>query len=134
MDGQEQLAPGKISSSVNFFYKYVEDGGRTSQHLSQAFLVQEKSSIELAKMHSSFATAVVALASLKTALSAPHRPTGPRYLNDLAQDQGKLWFGTAADIPGTAEQTDNDYLRILTSNRNFGEITPANMMKVSFLF
>jgi endo-1,4-beta-xylanase len=89
-------------------------------------------------MHSSFATVLLALASLKTAIAAPnqirtdqkHRPTGPRYLNDLAQANGKLWFGTAADIPGTAEQTDKEYLRILTSSRNFGEITPANMMKV----
>lgn len=82
-------------------------------------------------MHSFLATILVALASLQTAISAPHRPTGPRYLNDLARDNGKLWFGTAADIPGTAEQTDKDYLRILTNPKNFGEITPANMMKVS---
>ncbi|KAH8765166.1 penicillium Canescens endo-1,4-beta-xylanase Xyle [Hyaloscypha finlandica] len=54
------------------------------------------------------------------------------YLNDLAQDNGKLWFGTAADIPGTAEQTDKDYLRILTNPKNFGEITPANMMKFMY--
>lgn len=82
-------------------------------------------------MRSSLATILVALASLQTAISAPHRPTGPRYLNDLAQGNGKLWFGTAADIPGTGEQTDKDYLRILTNPKNFGEITPANMMKVS---
>jgi endo-1,4-beta-xylanase len=81
-------------------------------------------------MHSSLTTVLVALSSLKTVLSLPHRPTGPRYLNDLAQDHGKLWFGTAADLPGTAEQTDNEYLRILTNPKNFGEITPANYMKV----
>jgi endo-1,4-beta-xylanase len=49
-------------------------------------------------------------------------------LNTLAQRGGKLWFGTAADIPGTAETTDTAYLKVLQSN--FGEITPANAMKV----
>lgn len=50
-------------------------------------------------------------------------------LNKLAQRRGKHWFGTAADIPGTAETTDSAYLKVLKSN--FGEITPANAMKVS---
>jgi endo-1,4-beta-xylanase len=81
-------------------------------------------------MHSSPATTLLAFARLNTAAAAPHRPTGPRYLNSLAQNNGKLWFGTAADIPGTAEQTDKEYLRILENPKNFGEVTPANMMKV----
>jgi endo-1,4-beta-xylanase len=81
-------------------------------------------------MHSSLVTSLLAFSTLKTAAAAPRRPTGPRYLNSLAQDNGKLWLGTAADIPGTAEQTDKEYLRILENPKNFGEITPANMMKV----
>ena len=84
-------------------------------------------------MHSSLATVLVALTSLQTIVAAPHRPTGPRYLNSLAQSNGKLWFGTAADLPnldGTAEQEDKEYLRILENIKNFREITPANAMKV----
>ncbi|PMD15866.1 glycoside hydrolase family 10 protein [Hyaloscypha hepaticicola] len=83
-------------------------------------------------MHSSLVTFLLAFSALKIAAAAPHRPTGPRYLNSLAQDNGKLWFGTAADIPGTAEQTDKEYLRILENPKNFGEITPANMMKFMY--
>ena len=49
-------------------------------------------------------------------------------LNALAQRRGELWFGTAADIPGTAETTDAAYLKVL--RENFGEMTPANAMKV----
>lgn len=49
-------------------------------------------------------------------------------LNALAQARGKQWFGTAADIPGTDETTDAAYLKILKSQ--FGEITPANALKV----
>lgn len=57
-------------------------------------------------------------------------PTAGPYLNDLAKAAGKLWFGTAADIPGTDETTDEAYLAILTNPHNFGEMTPANTMKV----
>lgn len=53
-------------------------------------------------------------------------------MNDLAKEAGKLWFGTAADIPGTAETTDPDYLAVFTNPHNFGEATPANTMKVRF--
>lgn len=49
-------------------------------------------------------------------------------LNALAQRRGKHWFGSAADIPGTTETTDAAYLKVL--KENFGEITPANAMKV----
>jgi endo-1,4-beta-xylanase len=60
-------------------------------------------------------------------------PTAPPYLNDLAELAGKLWFGTAADIPGTAETSDTAYMNILKDTNIFGEITPANMMKVYFV-
>jgi len=123
----------QISSVAGFFYKYLRDGGRFLVQLAQAFLSQEKSSIEFGKMHSSLATVLVALTFCLTVMSAPQPPTPPPYLNSLAQGAGKLWFGTAADIPGTAEQTDPDYLRILENPGNFGEITPANIMKVRFL-
>ena len=49
-------------------------------------------------------------------------------LDALARRNGKHWFGSAADIPGTAETTDAAYLKVLKDN--FGEITPANAMKV----
>ncbi|KAJ5934390.1 Endo-1-4-beta-xylanase D [Penicillium verhagenii] len=51
-------------------------------------------------------------------------------LNTLAQHREKLWFGSAADIPGTAETTDAAYLKVLKSN--FGEVTPANAMKFMY--
>ncbi|KAJ5726582.1 Endo-1-4-beta-xylanase D [Penicillium malachiteum] len=63
---------------------------------------------------------------------APHAPinNGNVDLNRLAQLQHKLWFGSAADIPGTAETTDTAYLKLLKSN--FGEVTPANAMKFMY--
>lgn len=53
---------------------------------------------------------------------------GAPYLNNLAQAAGKLWFGTAADVPGP-EQQDQEYMTILNDTRIFGQITPANYMK-----
>ncbi|KAF9884636.1 hypothetical protein FE257_001389 [Aspergillus nanangensis] len=64
-----------------------------------------------------------------SSLAAPHHEKGLS-LNTLAQRRGKLWFGTAADIPHTAETTDTAYLDIL--KKQFGEMTPANALK--FLF
>ena len=91
------------------------------------------------KMRSYSTTAVVALALLQPTTASPwgksHPPPpspsvcGP-YLNELAQEHGKLWFGTAADIPGTNETSDLAYMAIATNEKIFGELTPANMMKV----
>lgn len=53
----------------------------------------------------------------------------PQNLNELAQARGKLWFGTAADVPG-AEQQDVGYMTILNDTNIFGQLTPANYMKV----
>jgi len=55
--------------------------------------------------------------------------TGPPYLNDLIRAKGKLWFGTATDIPGP-EQQDQEYMTILNNTHLFGQLTPANSMKV----
>jgi hypothetical protein len=88
-------------------------------------------------MHSYSTAAVAALALLQPTTAWPwQKPkpdcdTGPPYLNELAQQHGKLWFGTAADIPGTNETSDAGYMAIVTNEKIFGELTPANMMKVS---
>ena len=57
-------------------------------------------------------------------------PDGPPYLNDLAKAKGKLWFGSATDQPGTGEDTDIAYQTILNNTDIFGQLTPANYMKV----
>lgn len=88
-------------------------------------------------MHSYSAAVVAALALFQTATAIPGKKpppkqdcdTGPPYLNELAQQHGKLWFGTAADIPGTNETSDAGYMAIVTNEKIFGELTPANMMK-----
>ena len=50
-------------------------------------------------------------------------------LNEAAQKIGKLWFGTAADLPGTTEDTDKYYMKEFNNTLDFGEATPANTMK-----
>jgi endo-1,4-beta-xylanase len=55
--------------------------------------------------------------------------TGKFGLNDAAKQAGKLWFGTAADIPGD-EQNDQYYMKEFNNTHDFGEATPANIMKV----
>ncbi|KAF2096055.1 family 10 glycosyl hydrolase [Rhizodiscina lignyota] len=55
----------------------------------------------------------------------------PPYLNLLAKAKGKLWFGTATDIPGV-EQQDQEYMSILNDSKIFGQLTPANAMKFQF--
>lgn len=50
-------------------------------------------------------------------------------LNDAAKKAGKLWFGTAADIPGTQEPEDFYYMQEFNNTHDFGEATPANTMK-----
>ena len=53
-------------------------------------------------------------------------------LNDAAKAAGKLWFGTAADIPGTGEAQDPYYIAEFNNIHDFGEATPANIMKYEF--
>ncbi|KAI7189094.1 glycoside hydrolase family 10 protein [Hortaea werneckii] len=63
-----------------------------------------------------------------TTLTATATATGSG-LNDAAQDAGKLYFGTAADIPGTGEAQDPYYMREFNNTHDFGQATPANIMK-----
>jgi hypothetical protein len=58
--------------------------------------------------------------------------TGKSGLNDAAKAAGKLWFGTAADIPGP-ETSDKYYMKEFNNAHDFGEATPANIMKVSLI-
>ncbi|KAK8203581.1 hypothetical protein M8818_005228 [Zalaria obscura] len=41
----------------------------------------------------------------------------------------KRYFGTAADIPGTGENQDPYYMAELNNTKDFGQLTPANIMK-----
>ncbi|KXL48666.1 glycoside hydrolase family 10 protein [Acidomyces richmondensis BFW] len=52
-------------------------------------------------------------------------------LNNAARADGKLWFGTAADIPGL-EQDDRYYMKEYNNTHDFGGTTPANIMKFMF--
>lgn len=56
-------------------------------------------------------------------------PYAAPYLHDLATANGKLYFGTATDQPGTGEDTDIIYQKILNNTHIFGQVTPANGMK-----
>lgn len=48
-------------------------------------------------------------------------------LNKLAQDAGKMYFGTATD---NGELNNTQYVSILTDTDEFGQLTPSNGMKV----
>lgn len=50
--------------------------------------------------------------------TATGRNTG---LNTAATKSGKLWFGTAADIPGTNEINDPYYMKQFNNTCDFGE-------------
>ncbi|MCJ1390275.1 hypothetical protein MMC18_003133 [Xylographa bjoerkii] len=52
-------------------------------------------------------------------------------LNDLAKATGKLYLGTAADIPGP-ELSDVGYMTLLNNTHEFGQLTPANYMKYEY--
>lgn len=55
-------------------------------------------------------------------------------LNHLAKAAGKLYFGTATDNPElSGNATNAKYVSILSDTSEFGQITPANSMKVSYL-
>lgn len=48
-------------------------------------------------------------------------------LNQLAKTAGKLYFGTATD---NGELNNTQYVSILSDRQEFGQLTPANGMKV----
>ena len=86
-------------------------------------------------MRSLAVAAVVAVASAAPSVApavadAYGAATGAPYLNQLIQAKGKLWLGSATDIPG-AEQQDKEYMTILNNTKLFGQLSPANSMKVS---
>lgn len=55
-------------------------------------------------------------------------------LNDLAKAAGKLYFGTATDNPELVGNATNiEYVSILSNKSEFGQITPGNSMKASWL-
>ncbi|TCD60164.1 hypothetical protein EIP91_010623 [Steccherinum ochraceum] len=53
-------------------------------------------------------------------------PSSATGLNAIAKSKGKLYFGSATDNP---ELTDTAYVKILSDNTMFGQITPGNSMK-----
>lgn len=65
--------------------------------------------------------------------ASPSRTKDPSlaapYLNQAAQRKGKLFFGTATDIPGV-EQQNVEYMRILNDTKIWGQLTATNYMKV----
>ena len=83
-----------------------------------------QSSVTSAPVSASTSSAVI---NPSTVLTATASGLG---LNDYAKAAGKLYFGTAADIPGTAEIIDTYYLAELNERKDWGQITPANAMKV----
>lgn len=65
-----------------------------------------------------------------TLVAAAALPLASAQLNALAKKAGKVYFGTATD---TSELTNSQYFSILTDTKEFGQLTPANGMKVRCL-
>ncbi|KAL9623478.1 MAG: hypothetical protein Q9160_002158 [Pyrenula sp. 1 TL-2023] len=63
-------------------------------------------------------------------------PSATKELNDYALEAGKLYFGTASDIPPVddqgAELYDQAYMALLNDSHMFGQRTPANIQKWMF--
>ncbi|GAM84041.1 hypothetical protein ANO11243_020320 [Dothideomycetidae sp. 11243] len=49
--------------------------------------------------------------------------------NDYAKQAGKMYFGTAADLPNGGAFHDKYYMAQFNNTRDFGQATPANVMK-----
>ena len=54
-------------------------------------------------------------------------PFAAAQLNELTKKAGKLYFGTATD---NGELSNTTYRKILDDTSEFGQLTPANGMKV----
>lgn len=72
---------------------------------------------------------ILAVAATSVAFPGQGPPKGYSELNDYAKAIGKVYFGTAADIPGPGLQ-DNAYLAVLNNTHEVGQLTPTNYMKV----
>ncbi|KAK0265006.1 hypothetical protein LTR01_004011 [Friedmanniomyces endolithicus] len=81
----------------------------------------------------SVTTTTSSLASTAATTTILATATATNYgLNDAAKAAGKLWFGTALDVPGTGEAQDPYYIAEFDNIHDFGEATPANIMKYEF--
>jgi len=63
-------------------------------------------------------------------------PAVSAQLNHYAREAGLKYFGTATDTPGQRERAGfqtayAQYDAILDNNKEFGQLTPSNGMKVS---
>lgn len=107
---------------------------RTSTSTSHSTSHSSSHSSTQTSTHSSATSAVVTTTTssasntvMTTTLLAT--ATGKTGLNDYAKKAGKLYFGTAADVPGTNETTDKYYRAELANRDDWGQVTPANAMK-----
>ena len=75
---------------------------------------------------------IVLAAAVVGAPLEPRAGIDSPYLNTAIQSKGKLWFGTAIDVPGT-EASDSAYMAIFNNSQIFGEVTPGNQMKWEFV-
>nr|AHA59264.1 xylanase II [Volvariella volvacea] len=78
----------------------------------------------MAKLPIAFA-ALLALVPVATSTPFPPFNTNSG-LNKVAKSKGKLYFGTATD---NIYLGDKPYVKILSNNNEFGQITPSNTMK-----
>lgn len=119
-------SPCSTSSSTSQSHSTSVSSTHSSTHTStHTSSVATSSSVTVkTTTTSSSSTATQSTTLLATA-------TGSKGLDDYARKAGKLYFGTAADIPGTNETTDKYYRAELANRDDWGQVTPANAMKVS---
>ncbi|KAG8628097.1 hypothetical protein KVT40_003970 [Elsinoe batatas] len=79
-----------------------------------------------------FTYALLASAPLVTDALPNQDRHSQKGLDQLSKKAGKLYFGTAADIPGTGELQDKYYMQQYNNTKDFGQTTPANAMKWMF--
>ena len=118
-------SPCSTSSSTSQSHSTSVSSTHSSTHTStHTSSVATSSSVTVkTTTTSSSSTATQSTTLLATA-------TGSKGLNDYARKAGKLYIGTAVDIPGTNETTDKYYRAELANRNDWGQVTPANAMKV----